>query len=124
MIEMDEKVSLKEQMQSQTTGPLILINKFNVEPGEVEQFLKTWQEEATLFKAQSGFISAQLHQSIGGSTVFVNYAVWESLEDFNNAVNNVMSSDAQSQRSQYPKSVTASPHLFKKLAVPRICVGE
>jgi heme-degrading monooxygenase HmoA len=86
LVEMDESVTLKEQMQSQATGPVILINKFNVESDEVEQFLRAWKEDAAKFKNQSGFVSAQLHQGIGTSTVFINYAVWESLEDFKNAV--------------------------------------
>ena len=122
-VEMDEKVTLKAQMENQVTGPVILINKFNVESNEVEQFLKAWQEDATKFKHQSGFIFAQLHQGIGKSTVFVNYAVWESLKHFKNAVDKVMGPNLQSQLSKYPKSLVISPHLFKKVAVPGIC-GE
>lgn len=38
-VEMDESNTLKDQMESQVTGPVILINKFNVESDEVEQFL-------------------------------------------------------------------------------------
>jgi quinol monooxygenase YgiN len=78
LIEMDENVTLKDQMENQAVGPVVLINKFNVDSDEVEQFLKAWKEDATKFKDQSGFISAQLHKGIGKSTVFVNYAVWES----------------------------------------------
>jgi quinol monooxygenase YgiN len=121
LVEMDENVTLKDQMENQVTGPVILINKFNVDSNEVEQFLKVWKEDATKFKGQSGFISAQLHQGIGKSTVFVNYAVWESLEHFKKAVDNVMGPDFQSQLSKYPKSLVVSPHLFKKVAVPGIC---
>jgi hypothetical protein len=50
LVEMDESVTLKEQMQSQATGPVILINKFNVESDEVEQFLRAWKEDAAKFK--------------------------------------------------------------------------
>jgi heme-degrading monooxygenase HmoA len=80
LIEMDENVTLKDQMENQAAGPVVLINKFKVDSDEVEQFLKAWKEDATKFKDQSGFISAQLHKGIGKSTVFVNYAVWESLD--------------------------------------------
>lgn len=45
---------------------------------ETDQFLKAWTDDAAYFKRQPGFISAQLHRGIGGSGVFVNYAVWES----------------------------------------------
>ena len=81
-VEMDESNTLKDQLESQVTGAVILINKFNVESDEVEQFLKAWEEDAIQFKNQAGFISAQLHKGIGRSTVFINYAVWESLKHF------------------------------------------
>ena len=120
-VEMDEWVTLNDQMESQVTGPVILINKFNVKSDEVEQVLKVWEEDATKFKNQTGFISAQLHKGIGKSTVFINYAVWESLKHFKNAVDNVMDPDPQSRLNKYPKSLVISPHLFKKVSVPGIC---
>ena len=43
-VEMDESNTLKDQMESQVTGAVILINKFNVESDEVEQFLKAWEQ--------------------------------------------------------------------------------
>jgi quinol monooxygenase YgiN len=76
--------------QSQHNGPVILINKFSVNPKDLDQFLKAWAAEAGKFKEQPGFISTQLHRGIGGSGTFVNYAVWESAAHFKKAVNNVM----------------------------------
>ena len=76
-VEMDEKVTLAKQLE-ENVSPVILINKFNVKPEEADQFLKAWADDAAYFKSQPGFISAQLHRGIGGSGVFVNYAVWES----------------------------------------------
>jgi hypothetical protein len=60
--------------QSQHNGPVILINKFSVNPKDLDQFLKAWAAEAGKFKEQPGFISTQLHRGIGGSGTFVNYA--------------------------------------------------
>ena len=37
-VERDEKVILKDQMEEEVSGPLILMNKFNVEPEQVENF--------------------------------------------------------------------------------------
>jgi len=115
--EMDEKVTISEQMEEKNVGPVILINKFNVKPEEVDQLLRAWAAEAAYFKSQPGFISTQLHRGIGGSCVFVNYAVWESTELYKKAFKNT-----ESQPHQYPPSAVASPHLFKKVAVPGICV--
>lgn len=119
LIEMDERVTVFTQM-GEDVGPVILINKFSVNPEEFDQFLKGWAIEAEKFKTQSGFISTQLHKGIGESGTFINYAVWESAAHFKTAVNNVM--NPQDRMSAYPPSTVASPHLFKKVAVPGICV--
>jgi quinol monooxygenase YgiN len=119
LIEMDERVTIFAQME-EDVGPVILINEFSVDPEEFDQFLKGWATEAEKFKEQPGFISTQLHKGIGESSTFINYAVWESTEHFKRAVNKVM--DPQDRMSVYPPSTVASPHLFKKVAVPGICV--
>jgi quinol monooxygenase YgiN len=119
IVEMDERVTIFTQTD-EDVGPVILINKFSVDLQESDQFLKAWAAEAGKFKEQPGFISTQLHRGIGGSGIFVNYAVWESAAHFKKAVNNVM--DPNDRMSAYPPSTVASPHLFKKVAVPGICV--
>jgi hypothetical protein len=49
--------------------------------------------------------------------VFINYAVWESTEHYKRAYSNP---EFQSSIKEYPESTVASPHLFKKVAVPGI----
>jgi quinol monooxygenase YgiN len=120
-VEMDETVTMKDQMDEEVSGPVILINKFNVELEKIDQFLKGWQEDANKFKEQPGLVSAQLHKGIGKSGVFINYAVWESLKHYKDAFNKVVGSNMQSLLSKYPDSMVVSPHLFKKIAVPGIC---
>lgn len=119
VVEMDERISIFSQMD-EDVSPVILINKFSVSPEEIDQFQKAWADEAGKFKEQPGFISTQLHKGIGGSGTFVNYAVWESAAQFKKAVKNIM--NPQDMMSAYPPSTVASPHLFKKVAVPGICV--
>ena len=118
LVEMDRHVSLFEQMEEQV-GSVILINTFTVEPEEAERLLKAWASDAAFMKQQPGFISTQLHRGIGGSSVFFNYAVWESVEHFKRAFS---SPEFQSKMKDYPPSAAASPHLVKKVAVPGICV--
>jgi heme-degrading monooxygenase HmoA len=77
---MYDRMKFKDQVGEKIIGSVILINKWNVEPNKVEHFLKNWGEDATNFKQQPGFISTQLHRGIGKSSVFINYAVWESME--------------------------------------------
>ena len=88
-------------------------------PEDVDEFLKAWEADAAYFKSQPGLISAQLHKGIGGSSTFINYAIWESTAQLKKAVNNI---DLQSRLSNYPASTVISPHIFKKVAVPGICV--
>jgi heme-degrading monooxygenase HmoA len=118
LVEMDEKVTISAQMEV-NVGPVILINKFNVKPEDIDQFLKAWAVDAAYFKKQQGFISTQLHRGIAGSCVFMNYAVWESTEHFKHAFNNP---EFLSMMRDYPTSTVGSPHLFKKIAIPGICV--
>lgn len=119
MVEMDEAVTLQEQMVHEVR-PVILINKFNVKPEDVNSFLAAWAADAAFFKQQPGYISTQLHRGIGGSCVFINYAVWESVAHFRRALNQPEFHEAL---KNYPPSAVGSPHLFEKLAVPNICVA-
>src|SRR5579859_6720247 len=75
-VEMDDRTTLVTQLE-QEFGTVVLINEFTVEPEDEEQFLKAWAADAAVMKRQPGFISTQLHKGVGGSRVFVNYAVWE-----------------------------------------------
>ena len=118
LVEFDEKVTLAQQMD-EGVGPVILLNKFNVNPEEVDQFLKVFAATTEIMKQQPGYIPAQLHRGIAGSCTFVNYAVWESSEYFKRAVS---SPNFQSSLADLPPSTVMSRHLFRKVAVPGICV--
>jgi quinol monooxygenase YgiN len=117
-VEADEHVKFSEQLE-ETVGPVVEIIKFNVKPEEADQFLKAWEKDATYYKSQPGFILAQLHRGIGGSGIFLIYAVWESTALLKKALSNI---DLKELLSDYPSSAVASPHIFKKVAVPGICV--
>lgn len=117
--ELDPKITLANQMQA-NEGPVVLINVLTVDPADEDAMLKSWSKDAELMKAQPGYISTQLHKGIAGSSTYINYAVWESVEAFRNAF---MSPEFQSSLANYPESTVASPHLFKKLAVPGHCVA-
>ena len=123
-VEMYDRVKFKDQIEEKIMGSVILINKFNVAQGKVEQFLKDWGDDAINFKQQPGFFSGQLHKGIGQSSVFINYAVWESMEHYKQAINKMLfTPESQSPLLKYDDdSLVISPHLFKKVVVPGICV--
>jgi heme-degrading monooxygenase HmoA len=88
-------------------------------PNDVDQFVKVWVSTVEAVKKQGGFISAQLHRGVAGSSVFVAYVVFESAKNFDRVFN---SPEFKFKLSDYPHSVVISPHMFKKVAVPGICV--
>jgi heme-degrading monooxygenase HmoA len=120
LIEMDENATLSAQME-ENVGPVILINKFNVKPEDVDQLLKAWTADASYFKQRPGFISTQLHRGIAGICVFIKYAVWKSTQHFKEAFNRP---DFKSKLREHPDSTTTSQHLFKKIAIPGICFDQ
>ena len=116
---LDQNVPIFQQLSTEAS-PVILVNVFQVAEADIPALLKAWENDANWMKKQPGYISTQLHQAIGGSTLVLNYAVWESVAHFRAAFNHP---DFKSSLAQYPSSTIASPHLFKRITVPNLCVG-
>ncbi len=117
--EMDDQVTYIQQLQ-ENDSPVVLINQFNLAPGDVGRFLEVWADDAAFMKQQPGFISTQLHRGTAGSTTFINVAVWESAR----ALGRVFRSpEFQARAARYPDSTVAAPHVFTKVAVPGICLA-
>jgi len=116
---LDAQVAIFQQLSSEVS-PVVLVNIFQVDEADKDALLKAWENDANWMKQQPGYISTQLHQAIGGSNMFFNYAVWESVAHFRAAFEHP---DFRSALQQYPASAVASPHLFQRLSVPNLCVG-
>lgn len=116
-IEADRTVTLAQQLQAGGGGRVILINTLVVPPEDVDRFMDAWAAEAAILKRQPGFVSAQLHRGITGSGVFLNYAVWESVEHYRAAFE---TPEWRTRRTTLPESTTVSPHLFRPVGVPGI----
>jgi heme-degrading monooxygenase HmoA len=116
---LDPVVSIQQQLQAKA-APVVLVNIFTVDAADVEALLAAWASDANWMKRQPGFISTQLHRAIGGSCVFMNYAVWESVDHFRAAFTHP---DFAGALGAYPSSAVAQPHLFTKVAVPNLCAA-
>lgn len=116
---LDENVPIFQQIGSDVS-PVVLVNIFNVAEGDIPALLKAWEADANWMKRQPGYISTQLHQGIAGSTVFMNYALWESVAHFRAAFSHP---DFKAALANYPATAVASPHLFSRLSVQNLCVG-
>jgi hypothetical protein len=102
--EMDERVTYLQQLQADD-GPVVLINQFTVAPDDAARFLEAWAAD---------------HRGTAGSGAFVNVAVWESARALGRAFR---SPEFRARAARYPEGAVAAPHVFKRVAVPGICVA-
>jgi heme oxygenase (mycobilin-producing) len=65
------------------TGPITLINVFEIDADEIDRFLQEWRERARFLGRQPGFRSLRLHRALNPEARFqlVNVAEWDSAED-------------------------------------------
>ncbi len=116
---LDPVVPIERQLQD-TVAPVVLVNLFTVAEADVPTLLAAWEKDANWMKRQPGFISTQLHRAVGGSCMFMNYAVWESVDRFRAAFTHP---DFVNALRAYPSSAVAQPHLFSKVAVSNLCTA-
>ncbi|NBJ09546.1 antibiotic biosynthesis monooxygenase family protein [Microvirga arsenatis] len=72
--------SFVEQLRSAPEGRIALINTFQVTAEEAEAFKRDWSRVAEILRRKPGFVSSALHRPVGGSTLWVNHAVWENAQ--------------------------------------------
>jgi heme-degrading monooxygenase HmoA len=67
--------------------PLVLINAFEVPPGEDDAFLAGWERARDVLRRQDGYLSTRLLRSISPQADFrfVNVALWRSADAFRQA---------------------------------------
>jgi hypothetical protein len=51
-VESDENITLAQQTENDIGGPIILINRFSVNPKDTDQFIKAWTADAAAFRQQ------------------------------------------------------------------------
>ncbi|MFF3911420.1 antibiotic biosynthesis monooxygenase family protein [Streptomyces sp. NPDC001848] len=119
MQDIDPGNPYRKQLE-QDTGPVVLFNTFVVPQDEIEHFMRGWTAISAFMKRQPGFISTQLHRTVGSDNVLVNVAVWESAETLRNAV---QSKEFQDIHHSQPDALVSRPLLTERVAVPGICLG-
>lgn len=69
-------------------GKVLLINPFEVAKGQDREFLEFWNRAAALLKQKDGYVATYLQKAVAPGALFryVNIAVWDSPEAFQNAV--------------------------------------
>lgn len=116
---LDENYPIEKQL-GDDAGPVVLVNLFTVNPEDQDALVEAWQNDALFMKKQPGYISTQLHKAVGASSMYLNYAIWESVSHFRTAFSNP---EFQNTLSHYPSSAVTAPHLFEKIAVADCCTA-
>ena len=67
-----------------TSGPVTLINSFQVPVGRDDEFHALWERTSRYFTGRPGFVSLRLHRAVSAASAYrwVNVARWESEADF------------------------------------------
>jgi len=116
---LDPTFPIEQQLHGEAT-PVVLVNLFTVAEADTAALLAAWEKDATWMKQQPGFLSTRPHRAIGGSCMFMNYALWDSVDSFRVAFAHP---DFVSALAAYPFSAIAQPHLFGKAARPNLCAA-
>ena len=119
ILQVDKSVSFIDQVNADA-GPVVLVNMFYVPAQSAQAALQCYERDAAFMKTQPGFISSQMHRGIGGSSVFVNYAIWESAAALKAAR---LKPEFRELVDRFPEGVTAMPVLLQKIAIPNVCVA-
>jgi quinol monooxygenase YgiN len=120
IINLDDRVTFRQQLEH-NVGPVVLMSTFLVPPDQVDSFLEGFKKQFAIMRKQPGLISAQLHRGIAGSSLFMNYIVWESIDAFKHGYE---LPEFQAQLKQYPPGTVVSASFFQRVAIPGMCVGE
>jgi heme-degrading monooxygenase HmoA len=120
IVNLDDRITFKQQLEH-NIGPVVLMSTFLVPPDEVDNFLEGFKKQFAIMRKQPGLISAQLHRGIAGSSLFMNYIVWESVDAFKHGYE---LPEFQAQLKQYPPGTVVSASFFQRVAIPGMCVGD
>lgn len=100
----------EEQSKMSEQSATVLINPFVVPENKLDETIIMWEQARDYLQTQPGYISTELHQSLGPDATFrlINVAKWESPEAFMTA------SKKMAAEADLPKieGVVANPSLF------------
>ena len=100
--------------QPYATGPITLINVFEIRHDDVEEFLLEWRERAEFLGRQPGFRSLRLHRAVNPDSRFqlVNVAEWDSAQALDAATAQDFFKQS-THRSMHDFAVAAHPALYR-----------
>jgi heme oxygenase (mycobilin-producing) len=91
--------------------PVVLINAFEVPPGQAGAFIAAWEKTRDFLQSQPGYIETALHQALtpDADFLFVNIARWQTAEAFIAAMGSAGFRDLAASFASYP----SHPSLYR-----------
>lgn len=91
----------------------VLINTFEVQPEDDEEFVANWETTRDYLQQQPGYIDTALHQAVSPDAEFrfVNVARWESPQHFQGAIQ----TEGFRAQAEKLKRFTSHPGLYRLL---------
>jgi len=91
--------------------PVVLINAFEVPPGQAGAFIAAWEKTRDFLQSQPGYIETALHQALtpDADFLFVNIAHWQTAEAFMGAMGSAEFRDLAADFAGYP----SHPSLYR-----------
>jgi heme-degrading monooxygenase HmoA len=99
--------------------PLVLINLFSMPPEKVDQFVADWESSTAASKDVKGFRGTRLHRCIDPDAEYplVNVARWDSVEDWQTAIDKFFSAPRSDHEEGGRSWVSANPNLYTVVSV-------
>jgi heme oxygenase (mycobilin-producing) len=96
------------------TGPVTLINVFEIDSDKLELFFAEWRKRAEFMSKQPGFRSLKLHRALAPDARFqlVNVACWDSADALHAATAQQYFQQS-TRRSLHDVEVTAHPAIYR-----------
>ncbi len=101
------------------TGPVTLINVFEVPVEQVDTVAERWRERAEIMSTAPGFLDSTLHRAMSSETRFqlINVAHWSSREAWEAATSNPhFQASLRELRDDPSVQFSANPALYQVIA--------
>lgn len=100
------------------SGPLTLINVFEIPAEQIDAFIESWAERARIICTHPGFRDAKLHRALSpdGRFQLVNVSSWDSAESYAAAHADPEFQVSRASVARHAPQAVANPELYRVVA--------
>lgn len=107
------------------SGPLTLINVFEIPAEQIDAFIEGWAERARIISTHPGFRDAKLHRALSpdGRFQLVNVSSWVSAESYAAAHADPEFQASRASVVRHAPQAVANPQLYRIVAGYAVSAG-